>query len=491
MACLPFFFFFNFLNSNYMSQQALYTQKLSSFWSLIRQALRGDQQDYTIGSIRRAVLLLAVPMILEMSLESVFAVVDLYFVGHLRNSDNAIQTVGLTESVLTIIYSLAIGISMAATALVARRVGEKNSDAAAHAGMQAIWVAVILTIAISVSGFVFAADILKLMGAETETIRAGTIYTRIMMGGSLVIMALFLINGIFRGAGDASMAMKSLWIANICNIILCPLLINGLGPIPSFGIAGAAMATTIGRGIGVSYQLYHLFYGKGQIKIKAPHIKIDWPIIKSVINIAWPGTLQFIIGSCSWIFLARLVAETGHSNASAAYQIAIRILLFFLLPAWGMSNAAATLVGQNLGAKKPERAQLSVLKTAQYNTVFLVSVTILFFVASEFIVSIFTNQADVKATAITAIRILSLGYVFYGVGMVLINAFNGAGDTRTPTIINLIGFWLFQVPLAYVLAKVFSMGPKGVFIAIPVSETVITLLAFFWFRKGKWKKVVV
>jgi len=474
-----------------MSQQATYTRKLSSAWSLIKQALRGDQQDYTSGSIRKAVLLLAVPMILEMSMESVFAVVDLYFVGHLPNASHAIQTVGLTESVLTIIYSLAIGISMAATALVARRIGEKNPGAAAHAGMQAIWVAVILTIIISISGFVFAADILKMMGAEPETIRAGTIYTRIMMGGSLVIMMLFLINGIFRGAGDASMAMKSLWIANICNIILCPLLINGLGPIPSFGIAGAAMATTIGRGVGVCYQLYHLFYGKGQIKIKMPHIKIDWPVIKSVINIAWPGTLQFIIGSCSWIFLARLVAETGHSNASAAYQIAIRILLFFLLPAWGMSNAAATLVGQNLGAKQPERAQLSVIKTAQYNTVFLVSVTLLFFVASEIIVSIFTTQPEVKATAITAIRILSLGYVFYGIGMVLINAFNGAGDTRTPTLINLIGFWFFQVPLAYLLAKVFTMGPRGVFIAIPVSEAFITVIALLWFRRGKWKKVMV
>lgn len=474
-----------------MSQQATFTHKLSSIWSLLKQALRGDQQDYTTGSIRKAVLLLAVPMILEMSMESVFAVVDLYFVGHLPNSSNAIQTVGLTESVLTIIYSLAIGISMAATALVARRIGEKNPAAAAHAGMQAIWVAIILTLIISISGFIFAGDILRLMGAEQETIRDGTIYTRIMMGGSLVIMMLFLINGIFRGAGDASMAMRSLWIANICNIILCPLLINGLGPIPSFGIAGAAMATTIGRGVGVSYQLYHLFRGKGQIKIKTPHLKINWTLIRSVINIAWPGTLQFIIGSCSWIFLARLVAETGHSEASAAYQTAIRILLFFLLPAWGMSNAAATLVGQNLGAKQPERAQQSVIKTAQYNTVFLIGVTILFFVAAESIVSIFTRQAEVKAIAVTALRIVSTGYVFYGIGMVLINAFNGAGDTRTPTIINLVGFWLFQVPLAYVLAKVFLMGPTGVFIAIPISETVITLMAFFWFRKGTWKKVVV
>jgi putative MATE family efflux protein len=467
------------------------TSKLSTIFSLIRQSLRGEQQDYTKGSLKKAVLLLAVPMILEMSMESVFAVVDLYFVGHLPNSSHAIQTVGLTESVLAIIYSLAIGVAMAATALVARRIGEKNPDAAAHAGMQAIWVAISLTIIIGITGFIFAADILRLMGAEEETIQQGVIYTRIMMGGSLVIMLLFLINGIFRGAGDASMAMKSLWIANLCNIALCPLLINGFGAIPAFGIAGAAMATTIGRGVGVIYQVYHLFKGEGQIKIKLPHLRLDWPVVRSVVNIAWPGTLQFIIGSCSWIFLARLVAETGHSEASAGYQTAIRIILFFLLPAWGMSNAAATLVGQNLGAKQPERAQMAVFQTAQYNMIFLIAVTILFMVAAGGIVSIFTNQPAVVAIAIKALRIVSIGYVFYGLGMVLINAFNGAGDTRTPTVINFIGFWLFQVPLAYILARNFELGPTGVFTAIPISETFITLLALILFRRGKWKKVVV
>src|SRR5882724_3336607 len=317
-----------------MSKQSTYTS--TGIFSFIKRAIKGEQMDYTTLDMRKAVLMLAIPMILEMGMESVFAVVDLFFVGHLENSQHTLQTVALTESVLTIVYSLAIGISMAATAVVARRIGEKNPDGAAKSGMQAIWISVIITAAISVTGFIFAADILRLMGAEPETIAIGITYMHIMMAGSLVIMLLFLINGIFRGAGDASMAMRSLWLANICNIILCPLLIRGLGPIPAFGLTGAAIATTTGRGIGVCYQLYHLFKGKGIVKIHTHHLPLDWPIIKSIVSIASPGTLQFIIGSCSWILLARLVAETGHSVASAGYQTAIRIVLFFLLPAWGI-----------------------------------------------------------------------------------------------------------------------------------------------------------
>ncbi|MDP9230877.1 MAG: MATE family efflux transporter, partial [Bacteroidota bacterium] len=447
-----------------MSQQATHNYNLISIISFIKQAIRGDQRDYTIGSIRKAVFMLAIPMILEMMMESVFAVVDIYFVGHLPNSSHAIQTVGLTESVITIIYSLAIGISMAATAMVARRIGEKDPDGAAKAGMQAIILSVFVTIIISIAGFVFADDILRLMGAEKDTIVIGTTYTRIMMGGSMVIMLLFLINGIFRGAGDAAMAMKSLWLANLCNIILCPLFIRGLGPIPAFGISGAAMATTIGRGFGVCYQLYHLFRGRGQVKIRAHHLKIDWPIIKSVINIASPGTFQFIIASCSWIFLAKMVADTGHDIASAGYQIAIRVIVFFILPAWGLSNAAATLVGQNLGAKQPERAEQSVIKTARYNTVFMALVSIFLLVFTDIVISIFTKDENVKRYAVQALRIVSAGYIFYGIGMVMANAFNGAGDTWTPTWINLFGFWLFQIPLAYLLAIVFKMGPTGVFI---------------------------
>ncbi|HEX2607348.1 MAG TPA: MATE family efflux transporter, partial [Flavisolibacter sp.] len=317
-------------------------------------------------------------------------------------------------------------------------------------------------------------------------------YTRIMMASSTIIMLLFLINGVFRGAGDASIAMKSLWLANLCNIVLCPLLINGLGPIPALGLTGAALATTIGRSIGVLYQLYHLFNGKSVVALTKASLKLEWDIIKQVVTIAWPATLQFVIASCSWIFLAQLVAQTGHSAASAGYQTALRIIMFFILPAWGVSNAAATLVGQNLGANEPLRAEQSVLATAKYNALFMGSVSFFFFFGAPWIIDFFVpNQPEVKAFAITAMRIISIGYVFYGVGMVMISAFNGAGDTRTPTWINVFCFWLFQIPLAWLLSKHFELGPTGVFIAIPVAETVITVTAFVLFRRGKWKLVKV
>jgi putative MATE family efflux protein len=461
------------------------TYSLSNIYSLIRQSLNGELQDYTTGSIRRAVILLAVPMVLEMSMEGVFALVDIFFVSHIGK--HATSVVGLTESVITIVYSLAIGISMAATAMVARRVGEKDPAAAAKAGMQAILLSLAITVMISIPGFIYAGDILRLMGAEKEAVEGGTIYTRIIMAGSLVIMLLFLINGIFRGAGDAMMAMKSLWLANICNIILCPILIRGFGPIPAFGLAGAAMATTSGRAIGVFYQLFHLFNGKRLVKLTASHLRPDWKLIRSLISIAWPGTLQFLIGSGSWIVLASLVVQTGGSDASAGYQIAIRIVLFFILPAWGMSNAAATLVGQNLGAGQPERAELSVLRTAKYNALFMGLVSVIFMVFAPQIISFFTKDEIVAGYALYAVRIISAGYLFYGIGMVMANAFNGAGDTRTPTVINLFGFWFFQIPLAYVLAKSTALGPTGVFIAIPVAETAITLAAYLFFRQGKWK----
>ena len=461
----------------------------SSFISVIRQSMNGELVDYTQGSIRKAVILLAIPMMLEMCMESVFAVVDIYFVSHLGK--HAVSTVGLTESVITIVYSLAIGISMAATAMVARRVGEKNPDAAAKAGMQSMLVALFITILLSIAGFILASDILQIMGAEPETVAQGTNYTRIIMGGSLVIMLLFLINGIFRGAGDAMMAMKSLWLANICNIILCPILIRGFGPVPAMGLTGAALATTIGRGIGVVYQLYHLFNGKRLIKFSLKLLKPDWEIIKSLTSIAWPGTLQFLIGSGSWIVLAGMVAHTGHSEASAGYQIALRIVMFFILPAWGMSNAAATLVGQNLGAGQPHRAELSVMQTAKYNAVFMGIVMLLFLFFTNFIISFFTADMAVKKYAVDALRVISAGYIFYGIGMVMANAFNGAGDTRTPTFINLAGFWFFQVPLAWILAIVLQMGPSGVFTAIPVAETAIAIAAFWLFRKGKWKSKVI
>jgi len=463
--------------------------KLSQFYTLVISSLKGEPQDYTRGSIRSAVILLAVPMILEMCMESVFAIVDLFFVGRLGK--HAITTVGLTESVLTIIYSLAIGMSMAATAVVARRIGEKNPEGASTAAMQSILLATAIIVIISISGILFAPDILRIMGAEEETLRIGVTYTRIMMGSSTIIMLLFLINGIFRGAGDASIAMKSLWIANIGNIILCPLLINGIGFIPAFGVTGAALATSIGRSTGVLYQIYHLFKGKGIVKLHKRSFRIESDVLINLVKVAWPATVQFIIASCSWIFLAQLVAKTGHSAASAGYQASIRIIMFFLLPAWGLSNAAATLVGQNLGAKEEKRAELSVMKTAKYNAMFLALVSLFFYFTGNSIVGILVHQEEVKVIAVQSLRIISAGYIFYGVGMVLISAFNGAGDTKTPTIINLFAFWAFQIPLAYLLAKYFELGPTGVFIAIPTAEVAITVTAFILFKKGKWKKIIV
>jgi putative MATE family efflux protein len=453
---------------------------IKSIPSLIKKSLSGENLDYTKGSIRNAIFLLAIPMILEMCMESVFAVVDIFFVGRLGK--DAVATVGLTESVLMIVYSAAIGLSMASTALVARRIGEKEAAEAARSGAQAILITLGLTLVITIGGLIFASRILGLMGASQEVILIGSSYTRIMFGGCIVILLLYLINGIFRGAGNASIAMWSLWIANGCNIILCPVLIH------FYGLKGAAIATTIGRGTGVCFQLFHLFKGSGIIRLIRSYFLPDWNIIRNVLNIAWSGTLQFLIGSASWIFMARIIASFG-SGPIAGYQIAIRILLFFLLPAWGMSNAASTLVGQNLGAKQPERAERSVWITAGYNTIFMAFVSILLFFASEPIVRFMIRDAGVERVAILALRIVSLGYVFFGIGMVVTNAFNGAGDTRTPTVVNFFCFWTFQIPFAYLLAIYWNLGPKGVFLAIVITETLVTLVSILLFRRGAWKKI--
>lgn len=461
------------------------TTSKTSVWSFIKQALKGDEhQDFTQGSIRKGVLMLAIPMILEMVMESVFAVVDIFFVGRTEHAKQAVSTVVLTESVLTILYSVAIALSMGATAVVARRVGEKNIDMAARSGAQAINLALIITVIISLLGGFFAPSILGLMGGSSEVIALGTPYTRIMFGGSVVIMLLFLINGIFRGAGNAAIAMWSLWIANGCNIILCPILIH------YYGLTGAAIATTIGRGVGVLYQLYHLFKGKGLLQINRSHFKLDLGIFKTLFDISWVGFLQFFIASASWMFLARLMTRFG-DEAVAGYGVAIRILMFFLLPAWGMSNAAATLVGQNLGAQQPERAEQSVWKTAKYNAIFMAVVILLFLVGSEYITSFMNKDAGVVKIATEALHIVSLGYIFYGVGMVVTSAFNGAGDTKTPTFINLVGFWLFQIPVAYLLAVTLGWGPKGVFIAILTAEAGISIAGVLIFRRGAWKKVKI
>lgn len=470
-----------------MSQRE-HSSRAINIIKLFREALSGSEQEYTSGSINRAIFMLSVPMILEMVMESVFAVVDVFFVSKL--GVDAVATVGLTESMLTLIYSVAMGLGMGATAMVARRVGEKNIDGASHAGMQALYAGLFFSIVISAIGIFFAKDLLRAMGGSDALVNNNYHYTQILMGGNIVIMMLFLINGVFRGAGDATIAMRSLWIANILNIILCPTLINGIGPIPAFGLKGAAMATTIGRGVGVCYQLYHLFNGKGIIRILRKHMGIDLPVMGGLLKIASGGTAQFLIASASWIFLVRILSGFG-SDALAGYTIGIRVIIFAIMPAWGMANAAATLVGQNLGAKQPERAERSVWKTAFYNMVFLLSVAVIFFAGAEAIMHLFTQDEQVINYGVQCLRFISVGYAFYGYGMVISQSFNGAGDTRTPTIINLFGFWAFQIPLAYILAKVVNMGPSGVFLAIPVAESTIAIVAILIFRKGKWKTVQV
>ena len=474
-----------------MLQSTKTTNSLSNFFTVLKQALKGEETDYTSISIRKAIVLLAIPMMLEMMMESVFALVDLYFVGHLPDSSHAIQTVGLTESVLTIIYSLAIGMSMAATAVVARRIGEKNPEAAAKAGMQTIVIAMFINVIISITGVIFAKEILLLMGASEQTALHGTTFVRIMMGSSTVIMLLFLINGIFRGAGNAAIAMQSLWIANIANIIFCPIFINGFGPIPAFGLTGAAIATALGRGLGVCYQVFHLVRGNSALKIKLSYFKPHWEQIKAIVKIAAPGILQFVIASCSWIFLAQLVATTGGDHGSAGYQTALRLMMFFMLPAWGLSNAAATLVGQNMGAGHMDRAEKSVFVTMKYTVIFMAVVTVLFLTCGSIFASFFTTDEQIKKVAVEALQILSYGFVLYGIGMVLVSAFNGAGDTWTPTKINVIAFWIFQIPFAYFLAKYIGLGPTGVFIAIPVAEVGITIASYILFKKGKWQKTMV
>lgn len=456
---------------------------IKKIFSIIRTSLNGDQRDYTQGSLTKAIFLLAVPMILELSLESVFAVVDIFFVSKL--GPQSVATVGLTESVLSLVYSIAIGLSTAATAIVARRIGEKNPDAASHAGAQSLIVAFISTAFISVLGVLFAGNILSLMGADAQVVKEGAVFTRIMFGSSLVIMLIFLINGIFRGAGDAAMAMKSLWLASFLNIILCPIFIHFLG------LRGAAIATVIGRSGGVIYQCYHLFKGKGIIRLRAVHFNYDPELLKSIVSIGWPATLQFLIGSGSWIVLSRLVAETGGTLASAGYQIAIRNFAFFLLPAWGLSNAAATLVGQNLGAKNPLRAEKSVYLTAKYSVVFMGTVMFALLIFPDFILRIYTSDEAIIKIGALALRWVGSGFIFYAIGMVMMQALNGAGDTKTPTWISFFCFWLFQVPLAYLLAYGFHLKETSAFIAIPVAETLIALVAWYYFRKGKWKTIKV
>lgn len=464
-------------------------QKLVSYYKIFLEALKGEERDYTSGCLRMSIVLLAIPMILELSMESLFAVVDMFFVGRL--GEHAIAVVGYTEALLTIIYSIAIGLSTAATAVISRRVGEKEYEEASKSAVQAIILALFISLILTVTAYIFAEDLLSFMGASADVIERGLGFTRIMFISSGVIVYLFLINGIFRGAGNASIAMRSLWFASIANIILDPLLIYGFGTWAGWGLEGAAIATCIGRTLGVLYQCKVLWSGKSAIKIKFNKLVPDPKLIWHLVEIAWPATFQFIIASGSWIVLTKLIAESGGTTASAAYQIAIRNVVFFILPAWGLSNAAATLVGQNLGAKNPERAHQSTMLCVKYNIIFMAAVTLIFLFLPNVICGIFTPNPLVANNAANALRVFGSGFVFYGIGMVMMQALNGAGDTRTPTLINLVGFWLFQVPLAMVISRVLQMHYLFVVAAVPVAETLVALMAWWYFRKGSWKKIEV
>lgn len=455
---------------------------------MLPEAVAGKEKDFTTGSIRRAIFLLSVPMVLEMMMESVFFLVDAYFVSSLGS--NAIATVGLTESVLTLVYAIAIGLSMGVTAIVARRIGEKDIPGAAKTAVQAIILGMLVALVISILGIIFPKEILSIMGGEPDLVAEGYGYTQILLGGNATIMLLFLINAIFRGAGDASVAMKVLIVSNLLNIILDPMFIFGFGPIPAYGVKGAAIATTIGRGTAVVMQLFILFYGWSKIKVGFKDVVFRARIMWNLIKVSLGGIGQFIIGTSSWVFLMRIMAEFG-SEVLAGYTIAIRVLMFTLMPSWGMSNAAATLVGQNLGAGQPTRAATSVWKTGKYNAWFMAAVSLFYLFFSEFILKIFSDDPAVIEYGALSLRIIAAGYVFYAYGMVIIQAFNGAGDTRTPTIINFFCFWLFQLPFAYLAAIVFGWEVTGVLVSIVVAEMLIAIIAIYYFRKGHWKEVQV
>lgn len=459
---------------------------MANILDTIRSAINGEEKQYTSGSIRKAIVLLSIPMILEMVMESLFAIVDVFFVSKI--GVDAVTTVGLTESVITVIYSLAWGISMAATAMVSRRIGEKNPDAAASAATQAILLTLMIGLGLGLAGYLFAGEILLLMGASPEVMENGLAYTQISFASSPIILMLFLLNGIFRGAGDAAIAMYALWIANAINIVLDPMLIFGLGPFPEMGVQGAAVATLIGRSVGIAFQLFILFKGKSIVPVALRHLRIQWDIIRRLARISVTGAGQFIISSASWIFLMRIIALSG-SEAVAGYTIAIRIIVFTILPSWGLANAAATLVGQNLGAGQPDRAEASVWKAAWYNTAFLFTVSVIFFIFAPGLIGIFNDNPAVVDAGVLSLRIICTGYIFFAFGMVITQAFNGAGDTRTPTLLNLLCFWAIEIPVGYVLAVSFGLGLTGVCWAIAGSETLLAILSVILFRKGAWKKV--
>ncbi|MFS4468434.1 MATE family efflux transporter [Maribacter sp. 2210JD10-5] len=465
-----------------------YIQSIQKYLGYFWIAVTGKESEFTSGSIRKAIFMLSVPMILEMLMESIFALVDIAYVSQV--SVNAVATIGLTESVVTLIYALAIGLSMAATAIVARRVGEKDISGAKEAAVQAIALGILISLLVGVFGFVYAKDILSLMGAEPDLIAEGYGYTKLLMGGNITIMLLFLINAIFRGAGDASIAMWTLVLSNGLNIILDPLFIFGWGPIPEYGVMGAAIATNIGRGSAVLFQIGILFFGWSRIRLALKDLVLNIKVMINLIRVSLGGIAQFLIGTSSWVFLMRMMSEFG-SEVLAGYTIAIRVMLFTLMPSWGMSNAAATLVGQNLGAKKLERAETSVWKTGKYNAYFMGLVSIVYLLFAKDIVGWFNDTPAVIENGGLCLQIIAAGYIFYAYGMVVTQAFNGAGDTGTPTRINLIAFWAFQLPFAYLAAFYFNLGAIGVFMAITLAEVLLAVISIFLFKRGKWKSFQV
>jgi putative MATE family efflux protein len=468
-----------------METQVANAASTPPLWSSIREALRGSHQDFTTGNLNRAILLLAIPMVLEMVLESLFAVVDVFWVGRL--GADAIATVGLTESLLSLVFAVGLGLSLSTTAMVARRIGEKDPEGAAVAGVQAIVLGLGVSLAIGLPCVFLAPKLLQLMGASPQVVAVGSGYARIALGGSGAILMLFLNNAIFRGAGDAAIAMRLLWVSNIINLILDPCLIFGWGPFPKLGVTGAALATFIGRSIGVLYQFYRLLRGSERIRILARHLRINLSVLLRLVRVSLTGILQFAIAHTSWIGLVRIVSIFG-SAALAGYTIAIRIVVFIILPSWGLSNAAATLVGQNLGAKQPDRAETSVWRTGFYNMIFLGVIGVFFIIFAEHIVRLFTQDPQVLPLAASCLRVVSYGNIGYAYGMVMLQAFNGAGDTITPTIVNFFGFWLLEIPLAYFLAIPMRMQARGAYFSIVIAELFIAGVSIILFKHGKWKK---
>jgi len=466
-------------------QLATESSRVPGFWHSVREALRGSHQDYTTGSLNRSILLLAIPMVLEMVLESLFAVVDVFWVSQL--GADAVATVGLTESVLTLVFAVGLGLGMSTTAMVARRVGEKDHEGASVSAVQAIFLGLIASVIMGLPCLLLAPKLLATMGATPSIIASGVNYTRIALGGSGVVLLLFLNNAIFRGAGDAAIAMRLLWVSNILNLLLDPCLIFGLGPFPKMGVAGAALATFTGRGIGVLYQFYRLAKGTERLRILARHVRIKGDVLWRLLRVSMAGILQFLIGQASWIGLVRIVGLFG-APALAGYTIGIRIVIFAILPSWGLSNAAATLVGQNLGAGRPDRAKSAVWRTGFWNMLFLGFVGLLFIVFAPAIIGLFTHDATVFNHAVACLRIFSCGNMAYAYGMVLLQAFNGAGDTLTPTYVNLFGFWILELPLAWWLAIHTPMHVNGVFFSVVIAQTAIVLISVVLFRQGRWAR---